>query len=261
MNCADKFIIEPCQAESGSEKDEGDKSTAKKPQALISQHMALEKALESLHELASSIRRASAPNSNFDLSARFSRGDKIYDSNFENFAKLFVKYRFPSASKSLCDHISTAMSHRRNWLVYNYRHSQKLRQDHKRGLLSTAGQPTSIHDPTGPSQSGASATPFSSTQPNQPPSAVFQKRVSPPTYSDTVGSRLSARNMFKIMQTRSSIGSVRTGVLLRNDMHDYPPIPKFDQDDEFCDCPYCFKPLATEKLTKSFWRSVFLETT
>lgn len=149
------------------------------------------------------------------------------------------------------------MSRRRNWLLYNYRHAQKLSQDYERGPLSITGQSTSTRDAAGPSQTEGSAAPLSSSQQNQLRSATFQERIPLPAYSDTVGSRLSVMNW----QAPSSVSSKRTGMSLRNDMRDYPPIPKFDQGDKFCLCPYCFKSLHTEKLTMSYWRSVLIETT
>ena len=257
---ANRLTTEPCHTESGLEKKEGDKSEAENSQGLISQHAVLEKALECLHQQASSIRRASAPNSNFDLSARFSKVGKVFDPNFENFAKLLVKYRFPSASESLCEQLGTAMSWRRNRLLYNYRHAQKLSQDYERSPLSITGRPTSTRDTTGPSQAEGSAARLLSSRQNQLRSDMLQKQVPVPAYSDTVGSRLSASNKLMNWHAPSSVSSKRTGMSLLNEMCDYPPMPKFDRGDKFCLCHYCFKSLHTEKLTMSYWRSVSIET-
>jgi hypothetical protein len=164
-----------------------------------------------------------------------------------------VKYKFPSASESLCEQLGTAMSRRRNWLLYNYRHAQKLSQDYERGPLSITDQPTSTRDAADPS----SAAPLPSSQQNQLRRAMLQERIPLPAYSDTVGSRLSVSNKLTNWQAPSSVSSKRTGMSQRNDKRDYPPIPKFDQGDKFSLCPYCFKSLHTEKLTMSYWRSVF----
>ncbi|KAJ6437372.1 restless-like transposase [Purpureocillium lavendulum] len=191
------LTTEPCHTESSSEQNEGDKSKSTESEALIGQHMAFDKALECLHQLASSIRRASVPNSRFDLSARLSTRREV-SPLFENFARLLVKYRFPAASESLREQLGAAMSRRRDWLLYNYRHSQKLSQDYDRSPIANAGQPTSTQHAPRPSQTEEPALPLSSSQKEHYRSAILRTQTPLPAYSDTAGSRLSPLNTQKL---------------------------------------------------------------
>ncbi|KAK6526012.1 hypothetical protein TWF281_011053 [Arthrobotrys megalospora] len=240
---------EPCPTDSTSEGSGDDQIQP----ILIDQHKALEKALENLHQLASSIRRASVPNSKFYLSARLSNESKIYDPNFRDSAKLLLKYRFPSASGSLLDQLADSMSRRRNWLLYNYRHAQKLRQDRDHLPSSIASKPTPIQgivNPIRSAEDAAQVTAVKQAQTLAPQKAQFS------TYSYTEASRLSVRQDFTKWRAPSSVRSNRTGTQLRSDQGVYPPIPKFHPGDKFCSCPYCLESLPTEKLDQlSYWRA------
>ncbi|KAK6363380.1 hypothetical protein TWF730_000812 [Orbilia blumenaviensis] len=246
------LLIKDCLDNAGPENevDSAHQNKPEDPQSFISQHMALEKAVESLHQLASSIRRASVPNSNFDLSARFSEGNKIYNQEFNSLAKILLKYRFPAASESLLDQLAKSMSRRRNLLLYIHRHAQKLGQNRDHVAPLVANQPNPAREAISSGQPTGSAmltTALSGT-------AMLPQHSPFSAYSQTEASRFSATKNIVKWQAQSSINSSKTGMWLLNDQAAYPPVPKFNPGDKFCPCPYCLQPLPTEKLELRYWR-------
>ncbi|KAI0834495.1 hypothetical protein F5Y06DRAFT_300599 [Hypoxylon sp. FL0890] len=248
-NCLEN---EPCKTLSSPAKGEGDEDDSR---PVIGQHSVLEEALKCLHQMAASIRRASVPNSKFDLSARFPKTNRVFDPSFEENAKRLVKYKFPSAAGSLREQLSTAMAHRRNWLEYKYRHAQKMSQHYKHGQTNqnnlTLGTPGQIEDP--PSSTSVS-------QKNQLPSA----NPPPPRrrnllLSDTTASKPSVSRRHMNWQAPSSVNSTRRGRFLNDDACHYPPIPSIYIETGFCLCPYCFISLPTKELTESYWKRHFDE--
>ncbi|KAF3267115.1 hypothetical protein TWF128_010068 [Orbilia oligospora] len=245
---------EPCTTESDDQIN-GDSQMATKDrevQNIISQHGALNRALECLHQLASSIRRASIPNSQFDLSARFFKSTKLYDPNFLDYMKRLLKYRFPSAAESLISQLASSMSRRQNLLLYKARHAQKLSQDRDHIIPSVfigSNSPQNIE--------AASAKHVSGSKPSMQTETQFLPRKAGLSfaYSNTEASRLLLNKAPPRWRASSSITSTRAGLGLRNDQGVYPSIPTFSKDDEFCICPYCFQTLATKKLSPLYWRN------
>ncbi|KAF3107636.1 hypothetical protein TWF103_005891 [Orbilia oligospora] len=242
---------EPCTTESDDQIDGNSQMATKdrEVQNIISQHGALNRALECLHQLASSIRRASIPNSQFDLSARFFKSTKLYDPSFLDYMKRLLKYRFPSAAESLISQLAISMSRRQNLLLYRARHAQKLSQDRDHIIPSVfigSNSPQNIE--------AASAKHVSGSKPSMQTETQFlpRKAGSSFAYSNTEASRLKAPPRWR---ASSSITSTRAGLGLRNDQGVYPSIPTFAKDDEFCICPYCFQTLATKKLSPPYWRN------
>ncbi|KAF3316755.1 hypothetical protein TWF173_001418 [Orbilia oligospora] len=239
---------EPCTIESDDQVDENSqiKTKDREVQNIVSQHGALNRALECLHQLASSIRRASVPNSQFDLSARLFKGTKLYDPNYLDYMKRLLKYRFPSAAESLIDQLATSMSRRQNLLLYKARHAQKLSQNRDHNITSAftgSNSPQNIETASAKHATGVERSIQTETQlPLRKASLSF-------AYSNTEASRLLLNKATPRWRASSSITSTRAGVGLRNDQGVYPSIPTFSKDDEFCICPYCFQTLATKKLS------------
>ncbi|KAH8886180.1 hypothetical protein GQ53DRAFT_809774, partial [Thozetella sp. PMI_491] len=231
---------EPCHVESTRLPENTDTQADREMKAA---HRALKHTLESLHKLASAIRRASAPSSNFDLSARFSRVGGSYEPHFKDMARVLIRSRFPAAVNSLCDQLASAMAQRRGWLLYMKRHGEKLSQVQYRVTM-----PRSATEGAGnakfrdePDEAGlqrlsllqrAHLYPMSETEASKPSSSVY--------------------NRIRRGQT-SSIVSRSAGRYMRDDNYVYPDIPSFEKDDVYCQCPYCSEPLRTEDLTKSSW--------
>ncbi|KAF3226319.1 hypothetical protein TWF106_000814 [Orbilia oligospora] len=245
---------EPCRTESDDKVDENSQTKTKdrEVQNIVSQHGALDRALECLHQLASSIRRASIPNSQFDLSARLFKGTKLYDPNYLDYMKRLLKYRFPSAAESLIDQLATSMSRRQNLLLYKARHAQKLSQNRDHIIPSAfigSNSPQNIETASAKHATGVKRSTETETQ------LPLRKTGLSFAYSNTEASRLLLNKATPRWRASSSITSTRTGVGLRNDQGVYPSIPTFSKDDEFCICPYCFQTLATKKLSPSYWRN------
>ncbi|KAF3250692.1 hypothetical protein TWF192_005131 [Orbilia oligospora] len=245
---------EPCKTESDGKIDENSqmKTKDREVQNIVSQHGALDRALECLHQLASSIRRASIPNSQFDLSARLFKGTKLYDPNYLDYMKRLLKYRFPSAAESLIDQLATSMSRRQNLLLYKARHAQKLSQNRDHitpSVLIGSNSPQDIEIASAKYTTGVKPSTQTETQ------LPLRKAGLSFAYSNTEASRLLLNKATQRWRASSSITSTRTGVGLRNDQGVYPPIPTFSRDDEFCICPYCFQTIATKKLSPPYWRN------
>ncbi|EGX44053.1 hypothetical protein AOL_s00210g214 [Orbilia oligospora ATCC 24927] len=239
---------EPCTIESDDQVDENSqiKTKDREVQNIVSQHGALNRALECLHQLASSIRRASIPNSQFDLSARLFKGAKLYDPNYLDYMKRLLKYRFPSAAESLIDQLATSMSRRQNLLLYKARHAQKLSQNRDHIIPSAftgSNSPQNIETASAKHATGVERSIQTETQ------LPLRKAGLSFAYSNTEASRLLLNKATPRWRASSSITSTRAGVGLRNDQGVYPSIPTFSKDDEFCICPYCFQTLATKKLS------------
>ncbi|KAF3275184.1 hypothetical protein TWF970_006906 [Orbilia oligospora] len=245
---------EPCTTESEDQVDENSqmKTKDREVKTIISQHGALDRALGCLHQLASSIRRASIPNSQFDLSARFFTSTKLYDPNFLDYMKRLLKYRFPSAAESLISQLATSMSRRQNLLRYKARHAQKLSQDRDHivpSVLIGSNSTKDIETASAKHVTGAQRSIQTKTQlPATKTGLSF-------AYSNTEASRLPLSKVTPRWRASSSITSTRAGVGLCNDQGVYPSIPTFSKDEEFCICPYCFQTLGTNKLSQSYWRN------
>lgn len=209
----------------------------------------LKDALESLHKLASAVRRSAAPNTKFNLSSRFSRIEGFYEPYYESLAKVFVRHRFPNASVSLCDQIGKAMSQRRSWILFTQRRGVKLARN--RDMFAMAPSLASDVSSTGALTSKG------------PPSLsvrhALNKHRSPSSFPASVPRPTLYRQLLQGGQAPTSTARLKNRLEPRNDDFHYPEPPVFDPNDSRRPCPYCLEPLT--EMTKEAWTRHYDEDT
>ncbi|RDW74909.1 hypothetical protein BP6252_06051 [Coleophoma cylindrospora] len=206
---------------------------------------AAEQAIDDLHFMAAAIRRSSVQSVKYNLSSSFERDDELY---FEGFATLLVKREFPNTRHSICEQLGASIAVRRKRLFRRKLHEEKL---------STRRGKAPFGSRSAENATGAVAKPsLSPSQANVRPNPLPLQRLkgaNKPTGSGDSRSRLestAARNYLK----GPSLSTVSMGSSVRNTTIDYPLKPKHSEDDKFCACPYCARPLEVKKLKKDkYW--------
>jgi len=211
----------------------------------------LEDALESLHKLASAIRRSAAPNTKFNLSSRFSRVEGFYEPYYEELARRLVRYKFPHANIKLCDQIGKAMSQRRSWILFTQRRGIKLARNR-----DVAPMPSSLPDMTFPS------APMPSS-PKAPVPQQIQRLMPRRTSVSSTRASVPQSTLYKQLihgSAPTSTAQRKHRSVTRNDSYEYPDVPPFQPGDNRRACPYCLEPLLKSDMVTGGWKCVSLLT-
>jgi hypothetical protein len=208
--------------------------------------MATKQAIDDLHFMAAVIRRSSVQSEKYDLISRFETDDELY---FGEFANLVVKREFPKARRSLCEQLGASIAVRRKRILHRKLHENKLGERRQVAPVGLGQQHTvsTSHPHVSPSQVVAGPIPL--------PVQRLKNQNNLSTGSDDTRSRFdgtAARGHL----ARPSLSTISMGSSVRNPEIFYPDMPQISSSDGRCTCPYCAKPLASEKLQKdnNYWK-------
>ncbi|KAH8702324.1 hypothetical protein BGW36DRAFT_424603 [Talaromyces proteolyticus] len=197
---------------------------------------ATESAIDGLHFMASAIRRSSTQSQRYNLSSRFDRDDDI---SFEEYSVLLVKRDFPNARRSLCEQLGASIAVRRKRLFRSNIHEEKL-STRREIVLPKQGSGPVAQPRVSPSQADAQLTA------SQPHRLKIEYKASP--WSDDTRSKLDSMAVRSYLNRGPSLSTISTGSSVRNTKVDYPAKPNAGNDDKYCACPYCAKPLELGRL-------------
>jgi len=206
--------------------------------------------IDELLKLTSAVRKSTTKTHGLSVPAHFETSD---DEAFGNYARLIVRYRFPSARTSLTNQIGDALSSRRRYLLYRQSHERKLRgiiPPQARYSSSLANQHSELvlsSDTTRP-QDGAPILSPAGRQ-NLTPSVILRTQAGETEISKP---RRSAFFKHRNMPSNAS-GSVsgRSKQRESNPALQYPKIPPIVDDKR--SCYYCLRRLP-ENLTEVQWQ-------
>ncbi|KAK1252146.1 hypothetical protein MKX08_003333 [Trichoderma sp. CBMAI-0020] len=210
----------------------------------------IQKALDQLHFMATAIRRSSVRGPKYHLSSDLRRDDDRY---FQEHACLLVRYYFTDARRSLCDQLGASVAMRRRKIFQRMRHEKKL---------STKRSPKEPDDSPNPVK-GTVVRPQQLKSLGVERSQVNLPRQKPtmlanaPLGSDDTGSRLDSVVARRHLGQGPALSAISTGSSIRLSSTIYPDKPKFADGDSNCACPYCARPLKTNRLKNDpkYWQN------
>lgn len=199
--------------------------------------------IDMLLEMATCIRKSTIPLTSKHLDTHYTRPD---DSYFAEFAKLFVRRRFPSARRSLANHLGDSIHIRRKRLLYQQKHEEKLAYSEN----SIAVDDQDIHIAARPESASHIVARKSAQARLTVPNSAFRQ---PP--SNTELSKLDKSALYRRIKSRTVISSRASGIGSHSDEEmKYPKRPMPLPDEKWCVCPYCSEPLAAAQMTDVSWR-------
>ncbi|KAH8878945.1 hypothetical protein GQ53DRAFT_56114 [Thozetella sp. PMI_491] len=207
---------------------------------------AVAEAMDSLHFIASAIRRSSAQPLKYALSTKFARKDESY---WEQYAILYVRRFFPDARPGLVRQLGAAIAVRRKRLFGRKRHDEKLASKRDTKARNTSSikakkpSPSVENDKDGKDGLAVPA-----------PAGPGLPRTFQPS---TVFSELDEEKAYERLRSRPQltyVSSVRSDSSTMKLQHQYPPAPAFKESDYHQACPYCSRGLETSKLkVPKYW--------
>lgn len=219
---------------------------------------AIDSAIERLHFLARTIRRASHREPGKELLGFRSRGDEL----FHQYAITRVKMLFPYAKKSLWEHIGGFMATRRAALL--------LTQQHAIGL--TAKRDNESSDRTGIQAISPGSHQGSVSTSQNMCETPSQNRIPVPNFASN--SKLGllrpstmGKSSFKEIYHKQSTISIPSSTFSRQDSKtalEYPTPPPFKDESGKVPCTFCREPLQLSKSDlknkKNSWTYVIIPT-
>ncbi|KAF2015101.1 hypothetical protein BU24DRAFT_482612 [Aaosphaeria arxii CBS 175.79] len=203
---------------------------------------AVEMALDTLLELAATIKKSTIPMTAAHLDVHYPRPD---DSYFPQLASTLARSRFPAAPKSLTDQLGYSIYLRRKRLLYQQRHDRKVSFPSSEKLPNVGFLEENSSPPGAPE-----TTPY--LVPREVRARVSFSNVAP---SMTQASRIDGSLLRRRMKSRTVISSRVSGKISREETHiDYPPLPEPDKTAPgWCVCPFCSRPLECAGLSPTRW--------
>lgn len=198
--------------------------------------------------MAAAIRRASTQSQKYALSSRFERNEEI---NFENYAAILARREFPNARRSLCEHLGASIAIRRQKIFRKKMHEDKLGK--RREVTASIPKPE-LHEPhriAKPQQTHTRAE--SRIRPLV--LQALERGHNIPSGSYESRSELQSTVARKYLKHGPSLSTISSGSSIRIAAVGYPQKPKPSSGDKYCACPYCAKPLDSERLKKdtTYW--------
>lgn len=209
--------------------------------------------ISSLHRLSASIRRSAARDRSSkaaDFVERDEEGNNINSVFRENVTRA-LQYRFPEASKAVCEQLGESISLRRRRVLYSRRHQVKLAvKPHipvptqvPVPVIVPDSNPVSVpvtSDPTPIDRALSEPTPVAmSVHPSETAASIPD--------SDTGGSTIAP----------SQASSASTGSMIQDQNLRYPSPPRIDPQTGEASCPYYAAALSKDEvLNTKTWRFV-----
>ncbi|UKZ61209.1 uncharacterized protein TrAtP1_002477 [Trichoderma atroviride] len=205
---------------------------------------AIEEALDELHFMAAAIRRSSVRSQEYSLSSHFHRDD---DSYFQEQVCLVVRYYFRDARRSLCEQLGASLAIRRSKFFQRMRHDEKLGTRRNPEEFKQSTKP--IQGPVGRPQQLIPEE----NLPKQKPTVPFKA----PLASGDTRSQLDSEVARHHLRQGPALSTISTGSSIRLSSAIYPDKPKFADGDINCKCPYCARPLTTNRLKNDpkYWQA------
>lgn len=207
---------------------------------------AIDSALDRLHFLAVTIRKASAKKVEYSVTNFLTDDDVV----FRRDAASLVHWRFPAARKSLCQQLGDSIAIRRKMLVLKNRHAKKLAV---RRVTVTDDCPPIEHSQNVYSRPPLSATPHGKDRlirhSKLPPSGVTKASIPDP--------QSPVLNNVYFPKPRALTTVITTISTNYSDSFEYPAPPKASKGETRVQCPYCLMPLDFRELEKrnhEYWR-------
>lgn len=216
-------------------------SDSKELQAVISKwedvSQAVDSALNRLHFLAAAIRKASAKKLEYNIATFLTDEDIV----FRRDAGSLVRFRFPSARKSLCQQLGDSIAVRRRMLLQKHRHAKKL----------TVRR---VVDKSPPVKQRHNSEPDFRPVVDQAPRARMLRNFSVPASGVTKASRPDPRAPalrhlhLPRRPALSTVISTISTTYTQQDSFEYPSPPKANEGETRTQCPYCLMPLDNTEL-------------
>lgn len=210
-------------------------------------------AIEELHALTETIRKASIRNEDLSLDAAFIKDDTT---DFKNHMLPIIRRMFPHAQPSLCDQLALSVAIRRRRLRRTFKDAEKLRARRARSARSQSNNNQ---------ESPASAIP---SQPSQPQPQLLYTLARLPhnveggitcTESVVTRNKLNVGVAYSDFQYGSAPSAKSMGSSVCLSTCKSPPNPHFPPGTTDCICPYCAEKVSTAFLSRhpKIWKYVF----
>ncbi|RFU77423.1 camk camk1 camk1-cmk kinase [Trichoderma arundinaceum] len=217
---------------------------------------AVEKSVDDLHFMAAAIRRASTQSQKYSLSSTFEQNEELY---FENYATVLARREYPNARRSLCEQLGASIAIRRRKLSRKRMHEEKLGQ--RREVTALNSKPTASNE----SHLNAKPQQTRTREESKIQPLVLralQKKHNIPSVSHESGSELQSTVVRNYLKHGPTLSAVSSGSSIKTEAIEYPKKPKFSPGDKYCACPYCAKPLDSQRLGRdtNYWEKIHMRT-
>ncbi|KAH0490212.1 hypothetical protein TgHK011_001692 [Trichoderma gracile] len=211
---------------------------------------ATEKSIDDLHFMAAAIRRASTQSQKYSLSSRFERNEEFY---FESYATTLARRDFPNARRSLCEHLGASIAVRRQRIFRKKMHEEKFSRRRKEAASTSRPVPSETPRLLRPQQSHP--RPQSAVQPLV--LRALKEKHDIPSSSHGSRSELQSTVVRRIINHGPALSTISSGSSIHTAAIGYPQSPKPSTGDKYCACPYCAKPLESERLHRdaTYWEN------